>query len=415
LQNRSKTEYDSNYSTCYAVTGLSTDLWNSGNNNTYWEFNYTACDYCTPNWIAANTSCNASDNLTQYYTDANNCYAQTGLASDNNPPANQTFNCNYCTSTWTNVNSSCHTNDTFDITYTYTNSCCADTGLPSDCNIPANTTDVCNNCTENITGPFNTSCNSSSMLTSYYVDTNYSTCCAVTNLSSDCSIDTNLTYANRTLACQLPPNATNFQTIYGSTNFNAVANLSNVTNLTLANQNGKIQFPAGYGVDAEGENYDVNINLGIGFISVNTSALDPSFNSTANLTIENVSCPAPVYYKDGFFLTREDILAGGQDCATAGICSNINCTGTTLNFTVSHFTGFAAGATTNLIIWDETDAGMPYAGQTRYPENQTRFFANYTNSTGPIEEANCTINFNGLSANMTWNTTGFYEYNRSFT
>jgi len=405
----------------YNATGLTNNTWyqiqtrtadNFNNVNATWVTNLAKTIYdCPENWTAQYTACNISNKQIKYYTDQSSCGTNEGLPVDNGTVED----CNYCTSTWTNVNSSCHTNDTFDITYTYTNSCCADTGLPSDCNIPANTTDVCNNCTENITGPFNTSCNSSSMLTSYYVDTNYSTCCAVTNLSSDCSIDTNLTYANRTLACQLPPNATNFQTIYGSTNFNAVANLSNVTNLTLANQNGKIQFPAGYGVDAEGENYDVNINLGIGFISVNTSALDPSFNSTANLTIENVSCPAPVYYKDGFFLTREDILAGGQDCATAGICSNINCTGTTLNFTVSHFTGFAAGATTNLIIWDETDAGMPYAGQTRYPENQTRFFANYTNSTGPIEEANCTINFNGLSANMTWNTTGFYEYNRSFT
>jgi len=201
LQNRSKTEYDSNYSTCYAVTGLSTDLWNSGNNNTYWEFNYTACDYCTPNWIAANTSCNASDNLTQYYTDANNCYAQTGLASDNNPPANQTFNCNYCTSTWTNVNSSCHVNDTFDITYTYTNTCCADTGLPSDCNIPSNTTGVCNYCTENITGPFNTTCNVSNKLTQYYIDTNYSTCCAVTGLVPDCGVIYNASYTNQTLDC----------------------------------------------------------------------------------------------------------------------------------------------------------------------------------------------------------------------
>ncbi|MCG7852927.1 MAG: hypothetical protein MIO92_10435, partial [Methanosarcinaceae archaeon] len=35
LQNKSITEYDSNYSTCYAVTGLPSDLWNTGNNNTY--------------------------------------------------------------------------------------------------------------------------------------------------------------------------------------------------------------------------------------------------------------------------------------------------------------------------------------------------------------------------------------------
>ncbi|MDH3352819.1 MAG: LamG domain-containing protein [Nanoarchaeota archaeon] len=37
IENRSLTEYDENYSTCYAVTGLETDLWNNGINITYFE------------------------------------------------------------------------------------------------------------------------------------------------------------------------------------------------------------------------------------------------------------------------------------------------------------------------------------------------------------------------------------------
>jgi len=45
-QSRNLTEYDSNYSTCYGVTGIATDLWNSGNNNTYFEYNTTlSCNY----------------------------------------------------------------------------------------------------------------------------------------------------------------------------------------------------------------------------------------------------------------------------------------------------------------------------------------------------------------------------------
>jgi len=56
LQNRSKTEYDANYSTCYAVTNLSSDLWNSGNNNTYWDYNYTSCNYGAPYWTSVNAS-----------------------------------------------------------------------------------------------------------------------------------------------------------------------------------------------------------------------------------------------------------------------------------------------------------------------------------------------------------------------
>jgi len=44
-QNRSKTEYDENYGSCYAVTGLASDLWNSGNNNSYWDYQAVGCDY----------------------------------------------------------------------------------------------------------------------------------------------------------------------------------------------------------------------------------------------------------------------------------------------------------------------------------------------------------------------------------
>jgi len=83
IQNRSKVEYDSNYSTCFAVTNLSSDLWNNGVNKTYWEFRNQTCDFCKPqivntswsNWL--NISClqnnfmNQSRFLVQY--DSNNC------------------------------------------------------------------------------------------------------------------------------------------------------------------------------------------------------------------------------------------------------------------------------------------------------------------------------------------------------
>ncbi|MBI2630053.1 S8 family serine peptidase [Candidatus Pacearchaeota archaeon] len=83
IQNRSKIEYDSNYSLCYKITNLTSDLWNSGINKTHWEFRNQTCDNCTPllvnstwsNW--SNISClpnrlmNESRFLTQY--DANNC------------------------------------------------------------------------------------------------------------------------------------------------------------------------------------------------------------------------------------------------------------------------------------------------------------------------------------------------------
>ena len=46
-QTRNKIGYDENYGSCYAITNLQSDLWNSGNNITYLEFRNT--EICTQN------------------------------------------------------------------------------------------------------------------------------------------------------------------------------------------------------------------------------------------------------------------------------------------------------------------------------------------------------------------------------
>jgi hypothetical protein len=46
-QTRNVTEYDENYDVCYAVTNLSSDLWNGGSNNTYIQYQLNgSCDWC---------------------------------------------------------------------------------------------------------------------------------------------------------------------------------------------------------------------------------------------------------------------------------------------------------------------------------------------------------------------------------
>ncbi len=84
-QSKYKIEYDENYQSCYAVTGLESDLWNSGNNNTYYEYRQIeSCNYCTPDLRNTTTGdwyftedCQPDDtrkrqrNWTQY--DINNC------------------------------------------------------------------------------------------------------------------------------------------------------------------------------------------------------------------------------------------------------------------------------------------------------------------------------------------------------
>jgi parallel beta-helix repeat protein len=87
---RIKYYIDRNFDRCCAVTGLESDC------PTRFDSNYMnqtlSCDFCEPNWIAYNTSC-INDTLTEYYLDSNNCYAQTGLVSDNIKPLNVTHSC----------------------------------------------------------------------------------------------------------------------------------------------------------------------------------------------------------------------------------------------------------------------------------------------------------------------------------
>ncbi|MFC1769397.1 LamG-like jellyroll fold domain-containing protein, partial [Nanoarchaeota archaeon] len=222
----------------------------------------------------------------------------------------------------------------------------------------------------------------------------------------------------RSINIQEVPSITEFTVEYGTTNFSSETNLYNVDNLTLANQFGKIRFNTSQIVNVDGEDYDTYVNIGEGFISVNGSELDDSFNDTVNITINDVDCNADLYYGTGVYTSRNDIVAIGTVCnaSTDPACTNIECSDNTLTFTASHFTGFATNANSSLEIWDEVDSGEPFGDQTKYQDDQVKFFANYTNVSGALEGANCSIWFNDTGwTNMSWNSShSIYEYNRSF-
>ncbi|MCP3684817.1 MAG: hypothetical protein GY861_19285, partial [bacterium] len=222
----------------------------------------------------------------------------------------------------------------------------------------------------------------------------------------------------RNVTIQYQPIRSEFSTSNGSTDFSSEPDMTNVYNLTLANENGSIDFPGDYPVNAAGEDYDESVDIGNRYVAVNSSALDSTFNSSTNITLNNVTCDVAIYYADDIYSNALDIIKQNNWCNSTSnpSCGNITCTGSTVMFTASHFTSFAAVGDSNLTIWDETDMdGMPYAGQVKYPDEDIRFLANYTNSSGFVEGANCTINISGSinQANMSWNTTGFYQYNLS--
>ena len=207
------------------------------------------------------------------------------------------------------------------------------------------------------------------------------------------------------------PTYSEFESDTETTNFSTVENISNVTNLKLAKQNkGKIQFPASHGVNADGQDYDSNVIIDNGFVSVNTAALDSSFNSSATISIEGVSCPVDVItYKEGTYSSQEEIIAGGRNCILDGVCSNVACSAGTLTFDVAHFTGFAAGANANLTIQAE-----PGYKNTTEP---VAFYASYINSTdGTPLSGECNISFSdawGTEYEMDYNGSE-YNYSRIF-
>jgi len=223
-------------------------------------------------------------------------------------------------------------------------------------------------------------------------------------------------FSNYTIGEVLVPDTTEYNTSYGSTDFSQVPDITNVTNMTLANEYGGIQFPEDYGVDAEAEDYDSFVEIGEGFISVNTTELDETFNSSCNITLSNIDCAVSIYYGDGFYTNRLDILNEENICDDLSdpSCTEFFCDGENLTFTISHFTGFAYAGITNLTIWDETDAEG--GSQVRHIGDRVKFFANYTNSTGFIlENSDCYINFTDMNSFMFWNSTSnLYEFNRTF-
>jgi uncharacterized protein (TIGR03790 family) len=186
-----------------------------------------------------------------------------------------------------------------------------------------------------------------------------------------------------------------------TTNILRIIDRTNITNLTLEKLNiGRIDFLQKTNVS--GLNLNSYIIISENFISLDSNNLK-ELNVSANLTLNNLKFNyTPVMMKDN------------SKCSS---CVILNYTNGTLKFNVTSFTSYFATSNSNLTIWNEVDAGMPYSGFTKYTNNQTYFFANYSNFTSGelISIANCSIAFSNINDNMTFNSSkNLFEFNRSF-
>ena len=188
----------------------------------------------------------------------------------------------------------------------------------------------------------------------------------------------------------IDPDYDTFSAYSETTNFAEEPDLTNVTNMTLATGSGRIKFPEDYSVSADTQKYDDNVIIGDCFVSVNTSALDSTFNATAFLTFNNSDghCGDNLIYEvEGFPSSADEIRRGNKKCI---LCSNLQKTNNFVTrFNVAHFSAYAIGSNTRLDIYDE------YEGSDVAINTNITFYANYTNYTSGdhIGGADCIIEF----------------------
>jgi len=176
------------------------------------------CDYCSERIVGPNiikTPCNTSDirEIVKYYTDENfeSCCAVTNnLSSDCSILTNVSYqnvtigieSCDYCKPNISRLQvGNCTISDNGFFWFVDGNNCYSMTGLNSD-KVPDPVSSFCDYCESNITGPFYSawsSCSEKGIMnrTKYYIDTNYTSCCQITGLSSDCIVDSG-GYRNKT-------------------------------------------------------------------------------------------------------------------------------------------------------------------------------------------------------------------------
>lgn len=189
-----------------------------------------------------------------------------------------------------------------------------------------------------------------------------------------------------------------------TTNFGAEVDLNSITNPVIQNDS-YVQIEWNGVANVEGENFDSAINFSTGWVVVNSSDLNSTLNTSANITLYDLPfTQMPVVYRDGVLCTNE--------------CSRLSYVNNDFLFNVSHFTNYSAGSNSELTIWDQKDA----AGgnhQARASELIT-FYANYTNITSSqsIATGSCNISFNdsmpGPYVMHYQSSSSLYEYNRSF-
>jgi hypothetical protein len=139
------------------------------------------------------------------------------------------------------------------------------------------------------------------------------------------------------------PIATHFSPEHGSTDFEAENSLLHVQEVMLANPAGSIEWQGP--VTVKSQNFDSNVKVGEGYVSINKASLDSSLDSTARISMHVLDCASyKIYYSLGFKNILEDVKSAGHECgaATSPACTNAICNNNILTFDVPHFDSYGS-------------------------------------------------------------------------
>jgi hypothetical protein len=198
--------------------------------------------------------------------------------------------------------------------------------------------------------------------------------------------------ANYTFTANSLPIDSNFGG--GTTDFTSELDLQNVSTPILENTTyGRLQWN-GSGLDVAGADFNSYVFFGNGTVSVGSSHLSSTLNSSANITLYGLSYAyIPVLYSDGSLCTN---------------CTILSYSGHNLAFTVPHFTNYSAGPNTNLSIYSLFEGGNVSK------LTPITFYANYTNATdgSHVAGATCLIAFDDATSGTMIDTGSIYNFTK---
>ncbi|MBW2972336.1 carbohydrate binding domain-containing protein [Candidatus Woesearchaeota archaeon] len=141
------------------------------------------------------------------------------------------------------------------------------------------------------------------------------------------------------------PTLSSYAGRFTSTDFSKVTDITRVPNAKIHSSDGMIQWKGT--INAQDADFDRDVKIGQGFVSVNKAALHESIDSPATVSMGVEDCGTyTIYHSTGFHDNADDIVGAGSVCndESSPACTNIRCEDNVLTFDVEHFDSYA-------IIW----------------------------------------------------------------